>query len=99
MRSAMSRMRLSWVTSRIVVPCSLASALHAVDDLAARLLVERGGRLVGQHHGRLGDQRARDRHALALAAGELLGLVCMCSPRPTASSIVERAPLRSSARV
>ena len=47
--------------------------LHAIDDFAARRLVERGRRLVGEHHGRLADERARDRDALALAAGELLG--------------------------
>src|SRR6185436_13714464 len=37
--------------------------------------VEVSGRLVGQHARRLGDQRARERAALALAAGELARLM------------------------
>jgi hypothetical protein len=45
-------------------------AQHA-QDLVARLGVEVAGRLVGEHHRRLRDQRARHRHALLLAAGQL----------------------------
>ena len=37
-----------------------------------RAAVEVAGRLVGQQHGRVGDDRARDRDALLLAAGELV---------------------------
>ena len=40
---------------------------------AAELFVERGERLVEQEHARPLDQSARQRHALLLAAGELLG--------------------------
>ena len=40
----------------------------------AQLLVERGQRLVEQQHLRAARQRARQRHALFLAAGELIGL-------------------------
>ena len=37
--------------------------------------VEIAGGLVGQHDGRVVHQRARNRHALPLAAGKLVGLV------------------------
>ncbi len=40
----------------------------------AQLLVERGQRFVEQQHLRAARQRARQRHALLLAAGELIGL-------------------------
>src|SRR6266487_5318726 len=46
-----------------------------VEDLGARSGVEVAGRLVGQDHGWLGDQRAGDRHPLHLAAGQLAGIV------------------------
>ena len=42
-----------------------------VDHVGARLRVEVAGRLVGEDHPRLDDERARDRDALLLAAGEL----------------------------
>ena len=42
-------------------------------DLDARPGVERAGRLVGQDHDRVVDERARDGHALLLAARELAG--------------------------
>jgi hypothetical protein len=42
--------------------------------LDAQERVERRQRLVEQQHARLGDERARQRHALLLAAGELAGL-------------------------
>ena len=42
------------------------------DDVAAGLLVEVAGRLVGQDQRRVVDERAGDGHALALAAGELV---------------------------
>ena len=48
--------------------------LHAAQLAAhaqAQVFVERGQRLVEQQHARIGDQRARQRHALLLAAGEL----------------------------
>jgi hypothetical protein len=47
--------------------------LHAIDDLATGGLVERRRGFVREHHGRLADERAGDRDALALAARELLG--------------------------
>ena len=41
------------------------------EDVRARLRVEVAGRLVGEDHGGLGQQRTRDRNTLLLAAGEL----------------------------
>ena len=51
----------------------LRQRLHPVDDLAARDAVERGGRLVGEHDGRIAHERPRDRDALPLAAREFVG--------------------------
>ena len=51
-----------------VVGQRLDDAQHLADQLG----VERRGDLVAQQHGRLHRQRARDRHALLLAAGELV---------------------------
>ena len=44
-------------------------------DFRAGLGIEVARRLVGQQDGRFVDQRAGDGHALALAAGEFIGLV------------------------
>ena len=44
---------------------------HHGEHRADQLRIERRGRLVEQHHGRLERERARDRDALLLAAGEL----------------------------
>jgi hypothetical protein len=44
---------------------------HLVAEQQARLLVERAERLVHQQDLRLGGERARDRDALAHAAGKL----------------------------
>ena len=50
----------------------LALQLHELElGLAAKFLVEGGQRLVEQQHARALDQRARQRHALTLTAGEL----------------------------
>jgi len=45
-----------------------------VEDLARHGHVERAHRFVEHHEARAGDERARDGHALALAAGELAGV-------------------------
>ena len=45
-------------------------SLDQAEHLGCLLDTERGCRLVEEHHLRLADQRARDRHRLALAAGE-----------------------------
>ena len=49
--------------------------LEQRDDLVGGAAVERAGRLVGEQQARAVDERARDRHALALAARELIGAV------------------------
>src|SRR6266568_6239881 len=56
--------------------------LHEVDDALPRLRVEVRGGLVGEHQGRAGDERARDRDALALAAGELARAVLRVALAP-----------------
>ena len=53
----------------VVRPCGDALELGLDRLLGAR--VERGGRLVEDQDARIFQQRARDRHALLLAAGEL----------------------------
>ena len=55
-----------------------ALQLHQFELRAfAQLLVERGQRLVEQQHLRPPRQRARQRHALPLAAGQLIGLALL----------------------
>ena len=49
--------------------------LEQCDDLLGGTAVERAGRLVGEEDMRVVDERARDRHALLLAAGQLRRLV------------------------
>ena len=60
----------SCVTTMIVVPSRLTCA-EQLDHLGAGLRVELTGRLVGEQSARLVRQRARDRHALLLAARQL----------------------------
>ncbi len=64
----------SWVTKIVVMP---SFALDLADLLAQRhadLGVERRQRLVEQQQLGLGRQRPGERHALLLAAGELVGI-------------------------
>jgi hypothetical protein len=70
----------------------LGQHLHALDHLAPRLLVERGRGLVRQQDLRLGRERARDRHALALAAGQGLALVIEPLAEPDRLQHGARAP-------
>src|SRR5437763_681735 len=56
-----------------------------LEDLAARLRVEVPGRLFGEDDRRAGDERARDRDALLLAARELR--------RAVAAAVVQPGPL------
>ena len=77
----------SCVTTTIVVPSAL-SRLEERDHLGAGARVELAGGLVGEQQLRLVRQRARDRDALLLAAGELR--------RPVAARAV-RAPRRRAA--
>ena len=69
--------------------------LHQLElRLLAQLLVERRERLVEQQHARTLDQRARERDALALAAGELVRLArAKPSSRTSASISATRAAI------
>ena len=64
----------SWVTKIVVTWISSCSAAQPLAQLGAHLRVERAEGLVEQQHLRLHGQRARQRHALQLAAGELGGI-------------------------
>ena len=64
----------SWVTSTMVLPLAWSWSKRAMISIAG-LGVEVAGRLVGEDDGGAVDERAGDRHALALTAGELVGLV------------------------
>ena len=66
----------SWscVTKMNVMPDVALQALELDLHLLAELEVERTQRLVEQQHLRFDDERARERHPLALAAGQLGGL-------------------------
>ena len=60
----------SWVMSSIVMPSATSSSKSS--SIAAGVArVEVAGRLVAEQQARRADQRARDRDALLLAAGEL----------------------------
>ena len=61
----------SCVMNRKVMPSWRCSAFSSDLHLLAQLQVERAERLVEQQHMRLVDQRARQRHPLALAARQL----------------------------
>ena len=60
-----------------VMPSRRCSSINSSLRAFAQLLVERGQRLVEQQHLRPPRQRARQRHALLLAAGELIGLALL----------------------
>ena len=84
----------SWscVTWMNVMPTSCWIALQLELHLLAQLQVERAERLVEKQHLRLVDERARERDALLLAAGELARLPLLQPARPTSSSISLDAP-------
>lgn len=58
-------------------------------NLGAGALVQIAGRLIGQNHRRLGDDCARKRHPLLLAAGQLRRI--MPGPRPEPDLLQQRA--------
>ena len=82
----------SWscVTNRKVIADLALQALEEALHLPAQLGVERAQRLVEQDQPRLADDRARQRHPLALAAAELGGIaraeIGRAPPAPSASS-------------
>ena len=67
----------------------LLQVLQQVQHLRLHRDVERADRLVGDDQARPRDQRARDRDALALAAGELVRIACSAS-RGAQADRVER---------
>ena len=71
MRSAITAARASCVTITVVWPYVVDRVPQQLEDLAAGLRVEVAGRLVGEEDRRPRDERARERDALLLAAGEL----------------------------
>ena len=60
----------------------LVQLLEQLDDLVRGAAVERAGRLVGEEDVRVVDERARNRHALLLAAGKLGRLVLLAMREP-----------------
>ena len=58
------------------LPQPVARVPQQVEDLGAGRVVEVAGRLVGQQDGGLGGKRPRQRNALLLAGGELVGVLC-----------------------
>ena len=68
------------------------------EHLGRRAGVEVAGRLVREHDGRLGDERAGDRDALLLAAGELGGAVALAVGEADAVDQVGDAALRGGVR-
>ena len=78
----------SWVTITIVLPPRCSSSKR-FEDFPPGRAVEVAGGLVGKEERRPRDERARDRDALALAAGQLVGAVV----EPLAETDpLERAP-------
>ena len=88
---------------------ALMDVLEQLHDLLRRLAVERAGRLVGEDHRGLRDQRARDRDALLLAARHLGRHVIgasragrrgrgYCSARSVALAAARRPGSRAAAR-
>ena len=89
-RDANVAMSCSCVTTTIVMPARLSSCSSAMTSrLVAR--IERAGRLVGEDQPGVVDQRARDRDALLLAAGELRGMMVRRVPSPTCCERPQRA--------
>ena len=66
MRSAMRTVESRWAMMNTVRPCG--DLRHVLLDDPLAFVVERAGRLVEDQDARIGDQRAGDGDALALAA-------------------------------
>ena len=73
---------------RLAFGMQLAEQRH---DFGGRAAVEIAGRLVGQQQLRSTHQRARDGHALPLAAGQLIRFVQQAIAEPDARQGVDRA--------
>ncbi len=66
----------SWVIRMMAVPKSPLQLAHQLQDLRLHGDVQRRGGLVGDQQVRPAQQRRGDHHALAHAAGELVGIAC-----------------------
>ena len=99
-RSAMRAITpMSWVMSRIAVPCARPQLLHQAQDLRLDRDVERGRRLVGDQQLRPAGHRHRDHDALAHAAGQLVRIVVdRARPRRDADRSSEAARRRAPRR-
>ena len=97
-RSARAAMSRSWVISTIVRPSSLSS-LEQLQHVGGRGRVEVAGRLVGEDHRGLGDQRARDGDPLLLTARQLARPVVGPVGRARPGRARRSARSRRSARV
>ncbi len=75
MRSAWAAMRGSWVTMSTAWPHVLGDLVQQPGDLVRRARIQVPGRFVGEDQHRVGEQRARDRHALLLPRRKLVGPV------------------------
>ena len=91
------RSKLRTVDSRCAIAITVRSRISEPSAGADRLLgfaVERGGRLVEQQHRRVLQERARNRDALALAAGELHAAVADDRRHALRQMLDEVAPRR-----
>src|SRR5580692_3317569 len=68
------------------------------ENFPAALAVETSGRLIGENHSRLVDERPRDRDPLALATGELVGRVVQALGKPDALEPRDRGATRLAQR-
>ena len=81
-RCAFSAAFGSCVTMMIVLPSSPFRRSSSARISSPVVAVEVAGRLVGDDQRRIGDQRPRDRHALLLAAGQLVRVVVRAVGKP-----------------
>ena len=92
MRLARAAMSGSCVTMMIVLPARVERFEH-LHDFFAGGRVQVAGRLVGQDHVRVVDQRPGDGHALLLAAGKLEGpmVEAVAAGRPCSAISMHRS--------
>jgi hypothetical protein len=86
LESAMAAAASECVTMMAPAPLALISRA-AAQDAVRGIGIEIAGRFVGQQQGGPVHQRARDRHALQFAAGQLVREVGAAPFQPTAASM------------
>ena len=91
-RAACAAQLGSWVTMMMVVPASLTSCRRSMISLRRRR-VEVAGRLVGEDQPGAAGERAGDRDALLLAAGELRRQMVEARREADAADLLLDAPL------